>query len=489
MGRKKCHPSAKCKQHPSSNKKISPPKRISPAKRSEINVQCEKLFHLSSNPAYELQLWENYGEILAILEKVKRLEEMKIDASKRSEGIDHFVKWLVDNGANVDGVSVAEFPGYDFGLKAERNFTEGQLILEIPRKLIFCTQTAAPELSVLQNDPLVQHMPHVALAIALLIERHKENSEWKPYLDILPNQYNTVLYMSANDMIELKGSPTLEASLKQCRNIARQYSYFNIYFQSSQNLVSDLLREVFTYEEYCWAVSTVMTRQNRIPNEDGSKMIFGLIPMWDMCNHEEGKMTTDFNRISDKCECYALRNFEAGEQIFIAYGARTNSDYFVHSGFVSTENEQDGFKLRLGISKADPLRKERIELLGKLALPSNDEFLLKPGIEPISDDLLAFLRVFSMRKAELEHWLHSDKVLDLKHVDCALETAIEENVRRFMLARLKLLVANYPTTLEEDLAILETTLTRHKKIIVRLRVAEKKILKGALEYVEQWIKA
>lgn len=134
---------------------------------------------------------------------------MKIESSKRSEAVGHFVEWLKDNGANVEGVSVAEFSGYDLGLKAERNFNEGQLILEIPRKLIFCTQTAAPELDVLQNDPLVQHMPHVALAIALLIERHKENSNWKAYLDVLPSQYNTVLYMSANDMIELKGSPTL----------------------------------------------------------------------------------------------------------------------------------------------------------------------------------------------------------------------------------------------------------------------------------------
>lgn len=50
-----------------------------------------------------------------------------------------------------------------------------------------------------------------------------------------------------------------------------------------------------------------------------------------------------------------------------------------------------------------------------------------------------------MRKAELEHWLKSDKVLDLKHIDCALETIVEENVRKFLLTRLKLLIANYPT--------------------------------------------
>ena len=31
-----------------------------------------------------------------------------------------------------------------------------------------------------------------------------------------------------------------------------------------------------------------MTRQNQIPTEDGSKMTFALIPLWDMCNHCNG---------------------------------------------------------------------------------------------------------------------------------------------------------------------------------------------------------
>ncbi|XP_015587046.1 histone-lysine N-methyltransferase setd3 [Cephus cinctus] len=483
MGRKKTHASGKCKHH------AAPQKRISPAKRNEINVQCEKLFHLSSNPAYVTQLWDNYLEILAVLEKVKRLEEMKTESSKRFQAIGQFIKWLRDNGANVDGASIAEFPGFELGLKAEKDFIQNQLMLEIPRKLILSVESAAPELTSLQNDPLVQHMPQVALAIALLIERHKENSKWKPYLNILPTTYCTVLYMNANDMIELKGSPTLEAALIQCRNIARQYSYFNRLFQNSHNAVSDLLREVFTYEEYCWAVSTVMTRQNMIPSANGPQMIHALIPMWDMCNHEEGTITTDFNRDTDSCECFALRDFKEGEQIFVYYGPRTNADFFVHSGFVYPNNKQDGFKLRLGISKADSLQKERIDLLEKLGLPSVGEFLLVPGTEPISDLLLAFLRVFSMRKPELEHWLQSDKVFDLKHIDCALETVVEENVRKFLLTRLKLLIANFPTTLDEDLELLKTTLPHAKKLAVQLRVSEKKILHGALDYVEQWIKA
>ena len=152
------------------------------------------------------------------------------------------------------------------------------------------------------------------------------------------------------------------------------------------------------------------------------------------------------------------------------------------------------------------------------------EFLLKPGSEPISDLLLAFLRVFSMRKPELTHWLRSDRVYDLKHIDCALETVVEENVRKFLLTRLQLLIANYPTSLKVKVkrkqprcfitqsdartALENRTSSRSfvsvnrricncwkhrclrlKKLAIQLRVTEKRILLGALEYVEQWIKA
>lgn len=160
-------------------------------------------------------------------------------------------------------------------------------------------------------------------------------------------------------------------------------------------------------------------------------------------------------------------------------------------------------------------------MLDKLALSPVGEFLLKSDTEPISDVLLAFLRVFSMRKTELTHWLRSDRVFDLKHIDCALETVVEENVRKFLLTRLKLLIANYPTTLkvkitldvalfsiifsilvsyvvikmnyliflQEDLELLETTLPSLKRMAVQLRVTEKKILSSVIEYMEQWIKA
>ena len=35
-----------------------------------------------------------------------------------------------------------------------------------------------------------------------------------------------------------------------------------------------------------------MTRQNQIPTEDGSRVTLALIPLWDMCNHTSGLVST-----------------------------------------------------------------------------------------------------------------------------------------------------------------------------------------------------
>jgi histone-lysine N-methyltransferase SETD3 len=92
----------------------------------------------------------------------------------------------------------------------------------------------------------------------------------------------------------------------------------------------------------------------------------------------------------------ACRDYQAGEQIFIFYGPRTNSELFVHNGFVYPDNEHDGLRLRLGVSRDDPLQPERAQLLGHLGIPAVGDFMLKKGPDPVDGRLLAFLRVFNM---------------------------------------------------------------------------------------------
>lgn len=64
--------------------------------------------------------------------------------------------------------------------------------------------------------------------------------------------------------------------------------------------------------------------------------------------------------------------------------------------FVYEDNIHDGYWLKMGIGKADPLKEKRIELLKKLNLLPNSEYFIDRSSEPADGQLVSFLRVFNM---------------------------------------------------------------------------------------------
>ena len=105
----------------------------------------------------------------------------------------------------------------------------------------------------------------------------------------------------------------------------------------------------FRYRDFCWAVSSVTTRQNKIPLKgDSGSHDLALIPLWDMCNHIEGVITTDYDPVTRQCICYAAHPVAVGEEICIYYGPRPNSELLLHSGFVYADNRRDYLKIKLG---------------------------------------------------------------------------------------------------------------------------------------------
>ncbi len=92
-----------------------------------------------------------------------------------------------------------------------------------------------------------------------------------------------------------------------------------------------------------------MSRQNEIPEKvDGSGQVLALIPLWDLCNHTEGHMTTFYNLEQQTCDCYALEDTPTGEEFRIFYGSRPNQDLLIHQGFVYMGNKSDTLQIKLG---------------------------------------------------------------------------------------------------------------------------------------------
>lgn len=227
-----------------------------------------------------------------------------------------------------------------------------------------------------------------------------------------------------------------------------------------------------------------MTRQNQIPTEDGSRVMLALIPLWDMCNHTNGLITTGYNLEDDRCECVSLKEYKKGEEIYIFYGTRSNAEFVIHNGFFFEGNAHDRVKIKLGVSKSERLYAMKAEVLARAGIPASSVFALHGGDPPVSAQLLAFLRVFCMTEEELGEYLVGDRAIDkiitLGNADFPVSWENEIKLWTFLETRATLLLKTYKTTSEEDRALLQNPdISPHAQMAVRLRLAEKEILERA----------
>lgn len=438
--------------------------------------------------------WKDFVLVYTLLEQVKKKQAgfaMKIP--ERELNFDAFMAWLKEEGVDVDNVSIGKFDQEGHGLKANRLIGEKEVFLCIPRKVMMTSETARNSVlgELIKEDRILQQMHNVSLALHLLCEKKNPESRWKPYIDILPETYTTPLYFSAVELQCMRGSPAMSEMLNQQRNIIRQYAYFYRLFNTSPGLEKDIPIRDFTFEDYRWAVSTVMTRQNKIPGINGQKSMLALIPLWDMCNHCNGHITTDYDDEKDTTVSYALKDFPEGEQVYIFYGPRRNSDFLLHNGFVYPRNENDKMTLKLGVSKNDPLYSLRAELLTRLNLLSSRIFQLHAGQEPVDTDIICFLRIFSMNEEELRERLTGDNASaltkQLRDYEIYVNKENELKAWSFLETRIMLLQKAYTTSLKEDEEQLKRpNLTDCERAGFLLLVGEKRILEKTLEFINRF---
>lgn len=484
-------------------------KKLSMNKQYELHTLVDALIKQSFLKTSNVnEQFKQYQEMHSLLERIRKLEsELKLktgNGKPRQANIEAFCRWAKEHGCQFEGVRIAEFSGYELGLEATKDFREGEVFVTVPKKLIFSVtgDNRIPE--IMKDIPvlMVQNLSNLMLALLLIVERFQPSSVWKPYLDILPERYSTVLYFSPADMAELKGTSAFGPALTLCKNIARQYGFIRKFIHHK----TDLLKDNFTYDLYCWAASTVMTRQNLIPvslGEEGADQAPSedgtaggpnpvLIPFWDMANHANGQITTGYNEQLQRVESLALKDFRKGEQIFIYYGNRTNADFLVHNGFVFPENANSNVSLHFSLNPADELYEQRKQLLEKLNLPVEADFTVSRGPNYISSDMLAFARVFNMTKEYLEEWLGKEDdsaIRSLLDPDCQLDRSLKEKVWKYLSVRLQLMVRMCGTTLEQDETMLATQgqkgiqkLGYIRAMLVQYRVVEKKILAEVIEH-------
>ncbi|KAG8561533.1 hypothetical protein GDO81_015380 [Engystomops pustulosus] len=452
-----------------------------------ISELLQKCSNPNSAPGRE---WEEYVQIRGLVERIRKKQKglSVIFDGKREDYFPELIQWARENGASTEGFELSEFPGEGFGLKATREIKAEELFLWVPRKLLMTVESAKNSAlgSLYSQDRILQAMGNITLAFHLLCERANPNSFWLPYIKTLPSEYDTPLYFQEEEVQYLQSTQAIHDVFSQYKNTARQYAYFYKVIQTHPNANKLPIKDAFTFDDYRWAVSSVMTRQNQIPTEDGSRVTLALIPLWDMCNHTNGLITTGYNLEDDRCECVALQDFKEGEQIYIFYGTRSNAEFVIHNGFFFENNAHDRVKIKLGVSKSDRLYAMKAEVLARAGIPTSSVFALHITEPPISAQLLAFLRVFCMSEEELKEHLigdHAiDKIFTLGNSEFPVSWDNEIKLWTFLEARASLLLKTYRTTVQDDKQLLDSgELSLHAAMGVKLRLIEKEILEKAVK--------
>lgn len=190
-------------------------KKLSMTKRNELNGYVNSLLKLGFIQTINAaEQWNQYVEIYSLLERIKTIEnEISVikKYNRRGTALEDFKKFILVNGAQIDGVEITEFPGYDLGLLALKDFKENEMFVTIPDKLVFSFDKAADTVQyAAKMVSLIASMPNISLAFFLMIERLNPESFWKPYLDALPERYSTVMYLTPTELNELKGKKNIK---------------------------------------------------------------------------------------------------------------------------------------------------------------------------------------------------------------------------------------------------------------------------------------
>lgn len=436
--------------------------------------------------------WEDFLEVRKLLEKVREIEKcLTPELPQRSEKWPAFLKWCKDNGAHIGDLAIQPLPDNEYGFFAQQKLDEASNFLGVPLKLMMTTDAAGRSKlgPLLREDPIMKSMTNVALAMFLILELCAgEASFWHPYISVLPHTFNTVLYFSIEELQLLAGSSVMDEALKLHRSIARQYAYFHKIFHTHPLAKSLPFKDCFTYDLYRWAVSAVMTRQNSVPrvhanpgaqnpSGDSATAMSALVPLWDMFNHSDGKLSTDYDVKANTLRCYAMRDFDEGEQVTIFYGKRSNAEFLIHNGFVCRDNIRDAVDIKLGISKKDPLFATKAKLCEDHDLSLSGTFSLSAGPNPVSQDLSNFLRILVMRGDV------ADTGIPTSHILSASDSGARDAVT-FLATRIELLLKAFPKSEQEYETIASAPDSSvPAKMASTLRVLERRLLASVLEVI------
>lgn len=422
------------------------------------------------------------------LEKLIKLQAptaKPVIPTRTKESFLQFETWLCTHGLDLSETSFrigfVDDDVENATLFATKDIAENEMVLTVPESVMLTAETnSSPLAPLLTAVPTLTTMPSIRLALHLLAEASNPKSSFAPYIETLPSKFSIPFAtFSPDEYLAMHPSPAGSGAIKSLRAQVRNYTY--IYQALHRMKLSTLSTSLVTYQNYVWAVSIVMSRQNAIPIKQPPTL--ALVPVWDLCNHEPGEYTTAVV-LSDKgmvVECRAMKNFVVDQAVTIYYGPRPNTQMLLFSGFIVHDNKSDRVDVKIPMRADIELSAFKARVLARMGIdvfPDEEGwvFPVEVGAETGVEGALAVARVLGMDKGAVTDLLKSGSGLPDDGVASGDRNA-RELVRNAIEERLKL----YPEGVQEGV----TLSVQAGRLIEQLHEEEKMLLKRLMEQLDR----
>lgn len=284
------------------------------------------------------------------------------DCISRTKDPNDFLSWLRKKaGLEVCSSLTVGMSSHGRSLFASGEIHAGECIMRIPHNLLITPDKIPAEVELFLGK---EASNYARLALFILAEQKLgKTSEWAPYIHRLPRMgsLHSTVFWSEEELEMIQQSSVHRETVNRKASIRKEFDAVQQVLHQWLLIFGDV-----TFERFMHAYALVGSRAWGISSKG-----LALIPFADFFNHDGNSEAV---LLSDEDEGFseviADRDYALGEQVSISYGKFSNATLLLDFGFTLPCNPHDQVEIWMGLSRRDPLRKSKLELLHSHNMPT-----------------------------------------------------------------------------------------------------------------------
>lgn len=291
--------------------------------------------------------------------------EEKIDDSEKTLYA-NYRKWMESLGSEFNKIELKYFYADYRGVVASEEIHKGDTLVYVPKGgMITLKMAREAKIGKILVDKKVSliYPNNSVLSTFVITEMKNPHTKWKFFLESLPKSVsNFPIFFEEEEKNLLVGSP-FAPQIQELRDDMEK-DYTRICTAVPE------FKKMATLHDFMRTRALVNSRifGTKIDGEENDS----IVPLADMFNYKYHSDMTHWT-YSPERQGFVVKskeNIHVGEEIFVYYGNKPNSNFFQFYGFVIEKNDHDEVNIPIAVLPKDPLREYKEEVMKKEKVPS-----------------------------------------------------------------------------------------------------------------------